>query len=89
MGRKKKYENALIVKDILAREFNALGDLQGSIAIRYIDLKNREDRKFLKVQIEGVAKILNDAIKELEKEDKKNESNDMSADESEEVKMKS
>ena len=79
MPRKKKYENALIAKDILAREFQALGDLQGSIVMRYLELKNKEDRKFLKAQIEDVAKIFNDAIKELE--EKKNESNDKHTDE--------
>lgn len=77
MPRKKKYENALIVKDILARECNHFGDMQGTVMFRFLDLKRKEDRVFLKKQIEGVAKIFNDALKELEeKENKKNESND-------------
>ena len=65
MGRKKKYENALIVKDILAREFNSLGDLQGSLMFRFIDLKKKEDREFLKNNINGMLDIFNNALNEL------------------------
>lgn len=65
MGRKKKYENALIVKDILAREFNSLGDLQGSLMFRFINLKKKDDREFLKNNINGMLDIFNNALNEL------------------------
>lgn len=71
MPRKKKYENALIVKDILARECQAHGDMQGSIMFRFVDLKKKDNREFLRKQIEGVAQIFNDALKELEEKNDK------------------
>lgn len=67
MGRKKKYENALIVKDILASECNRLGDLQGSILFKFLDLKKKDNREFLKREAEYIRNIFNDALKELEK----------------------
>lgn len=67
MGRKKKYENALIVKNILASECNRLGDLQGSILFKFLDLKKKDDREFLKKEAEYIRNIFNDALKELEK----------------------
>ena len=66
MGRKKKYENALIVKNILSRECQALGDMQGSIMFRFIDLKKKQDREFLRDNINGMIVIFNNALKELE-----------------------
>ena len=66
MGRRKKYENALIVKDILSRECSAMGDMQASLMYRYLDLKKKDDREFLKTQIESMVKMFNDAVKELE-----------------------
>ena len=41
MGRKKKYENSLIVKDILANECNRLGDMKGSLFFKFLDLKKK------------------------------------------------
>ena len=66
MGRRKKYENALIVKDILARESNALGNVQASVMYRFLDLKNKDDRDYLKEQAKQMIEIFNDAVKELE-----------------------
>lgn len=71
MGRRKKYENALIVKDILSREANALGNLQASLAFRFVDLKNKEDRKFLKRHIDDMIKMFTAASKELEEKEEK------------------
>lgn len=69
MGRKKKYANALIVKDILARECHAMGDMQGGVYFRFLDLKKKGDREFLAREIKGVMNIFNDALKELEEKD--------------------
>lgn len=66
MGRKKKYENSLIVKDILASECNRLGDSQGSLMFKFLDLKKKDDRVFLKNNINALLKIFNDSLKELE-----------------------
>lgn len=66
MGRRKKYENALIVKDILSRECSAMGNMKGSLMYRFLDLKKKDDRQFLKTQIESMVEMFNDAIKELE-----------------------
>lgn len=66
MSRKKKYENSLIVKNILANECNRMGDLQGSLYFRFLDLKKKEDKEFLKKQIEYMMEIFNGALKELE-----------------------
>lgn len=66
MGRKKKYANALIVKDIFARECNAMEDIQGSVCFRFLDLKKKDDREFLAREIKGIMNIFNDALKELE-----------------------
>ncbi len=72
MGRKKKYENALIVKDILAREAHALGNMQAGIMYRFLDLKAIEDREFLRQQTKAMIEIFNAALNELEgKENKK------------------
>ncbi len=65
MGRKKKYENAEIVKGILAREANSMGDMQLCLAIKFIDFKSKADREFLANNIKGVRDIFNDALKEL------------------------
>lgn len=51
MPRKKKYENALIVKDILAREFNHFGNMQACITIKFLDLKKKDDREYLKSKL--------------------------------------
>lgn len=66
MPRKKKYENALIVKNILARETQALGDLQTSLVFRFLDMKKKNDRDFLKNQTKDMITIFSDALKELE-----------------------
>lgn len=66
MGRKKKYANALIVKDIFARECNVMEDIQGSVYFRLLDLKKKDDRDFLAREIKGIMNIFNDALKELE-----------------------
>ena len=72
MGRRKKYENALIVKDILARESQALGNMQASVMYRFLDLKNKDDREYLKNQAEQMIEIFEAAVKELEgKKDEK------------------
>lgn len=69
MGRKKKYENAEIAKQILAREANNMGDMQLCLAIKFIDFKSEADRKFLANNIKGVRDIFDDALKELEVKD--------------------
>lgn len=79
MGRKKKYENAEIVKEILSREAHAMGNMKFSISLRFLELKKKNDREYLKRQIEGMINLFNDALKELE--EKKNESNDKHTDE--------
>lgn len=79
MGRKKKYENAEIVKKILAREADAMGNIQFSVSLIFLDLKKKDDREYLKHHIEEMINLFNDALKELE--EKKNESNDKHADE--------
>ena len=66
MARKKKYANALIVKDIFTRECNAMDDMQGSMFFRFLDLKKKDDREFLAREIKGIMNIFNDALKELE-----------------------
>lgn len=66
MGRKKKYENAEIAKRILSRECQALGDTQGSIMFRFLDLKKKEDREYLKTQCEFMRDLFGNAVKELE-----------------------
>lgn len=66
MGRKKKYENAEIAKQIISRECQALGDMQGSIMFRFLDLKKKEDREYLKVQCECMRDLFGNAVKELE-----------------------
>lgn len=66
MGRKKKYANALIVKDIFARECDAIENIQGSVCFRFLDLKKKDDREFLAREIKGIMNIFNDALKELE-----------------------
>lgn len=66
MGRKKKYENAEIVKGILAREANSFGDMQLCMSLKFIDFKSEGDRKFLAKNIQGMLDIFNDALKELE-----------------------
>lgn len=66
MGRKKKYENALIVKNIFARECDAMEDIQGSVYFRFLDLKKKDDREFLAREIKGIMNIFNDVLKELE-----------------------
>lgn len=67
MKRKKKYENCEIVKGILSRECNALGDMQGSLAFRFLDMKSKDDREFLKRNIKDIIDIFNDALEELDK----------------------
>lgn len=66
MPRKKKYENSLIVKDILARECQAFGNLQASLMYRFLDLKKKDDREFLKNNIQTMIGIYEAAVKELE-----------------------
>lgn len=65
MGRKKKYENAEIVKGILSREANYFGDVNLCMSIKFIDYKSGEDRKFLANNIKDMLDIFNDALKEL------------------------
>lgn len=76
MGRKKKFENALIVKDIMARECGYLGDMKGSLMFRFLDLKKNEDREFLQKQIEDFMKIFSDASKELKEAEKRKDKKD-------------
>jgi hypothetical protein len=66
MARNKEYANALIVKDIFARECNAIEDIQGSVYFKLLDLKKKDDRDFLAREIKGIMNIFNDALKELE-----------------------
>lgn len=66
MPRKKKYENAEIAKQIISRECQQLGDMQGSIMFRFLDLKKKEDREYLKVQCEFMRDLFGNAAKELE-----------------------
>lgn len=67
MERKKKYENCEIVKGMLSRECNALGDMQGCIAFKFLDMKSKDDREFLKRNIKDMISIFNDALDELDK----------------------
>ena len=71
MGRKKKYENAEIVKGILSREANSMGNMQLCLSPKFIDLKKENDRKFLAKNIEGMQEIFSDALKELNANEKK------------------
>ena len=66
MGRKKKYQNCEIVRGILSRECNALGDMQGCLGFKFLDIKKKDDREFLKRNIKDMIDIFNDALKELE-----------------------
>ena len=66
MPRKKKYENAEIAKQIMSREFNALGDTKSSVMFRFLDLKKKEDREYLKEQCEFMRDLFGNAVKELE-----------------------
>lgn len=66
MGRKKKYENAEIVSRIISRGFQHSGNMQASIVYRFLDFKKKDDREFLKKNINEMMKIFNDALKELE-----------------------
>lgn len=66
MPRKKKYENADIARDILARECNYMGDLKSCMMYKFVDLKKKEDRDFMKQSINEMINIFNDALKELE-----------------------
>lgn len=66
MGRKKKYENALIVKGILSREAQTLGNTEASIIFRFLDLKKKDDRECLKRNIIDMMDIFESALKELE-----------------------
>jgi len=66
MGRKKKYENAEIVKGIFSREFQYIGDTKMSLAYRFLEFKNKNDREVLKKNINEMIQIFNDALKELE-----------------------
>lgn len=72
MGRKKKYENAEIVKGILSREANAMGDMKMCISIKFIDFKSQRDREFLANNIKGMIEIFGDALKELGVQDERN-----------------
>ena len=40
--------------------------MQACIAIKFLDLKNKYDREYLKKQIKDLTVIFNDALKELE-----------------------
>ena len=66
MRRKKKYENAEIVSGIISREFQHSGNMQASIVYRFLDFKKKDDKEFLKKNINEMMKIFNDALKELE-----------------------
>ncbi len=66
MGRKKKYENAEIVKGILSREANNIGDMQLCLSLKFIDFKSKADRKFLANNIKEILEIFSDALKELD-----------------------
>ena len=65
MGRKKKYQNCEIVRGILSRECNALGDMQGCLAFKFLNMKNKNDKEFLKRNIKDMIDIFDDALKEL------------------------
>ena len=67
MERRKKYENCEIVKGILSRECSTLGDMQGCIAFKFLDMKSKDDREFLKRNIKDIISIFNDALDELDK----------------------
>ena len=62
----KKYEDALIAQDILASECNRMGDMQGCLMFKFLDLKKDDDREFLRKNINGIMEIFNKALKELE-----------------------
>ncbi len=66
MPRKKKYENADIVRQIFSREFNYMGNMEASILYRFIDFKKKDDRELMRKNINEMMQIFNDALKELE-----------------------
>ena len=66
MEEKKKYENAEIVRKIFEREFNCMGDLQSCMIFKFLDLKKKKDKEFLRNNINEMIGIFKDALKELE-----------------------
>ena len=66
MPRKKKYENAEIVKGILAREYHHIGDMKMCMFYKFLDFKDEENREFLKSNINEMIGIFKNALKELE-----------------------
>lgn len=66
MPRKKKYENAEIVRKMFEREFNYVGDLQSCMVFKFLDLKKKKDKEFFKNNINEMIGIFEDALKELE-----------------------
>lgn len=75
MSRKEKYQNADIVRQIFAREYQAMGNLEGSIVYRFLDLKKKKDRAFLAQGIKQMIEMYQDALKELERWDYDRERN--------------
>ena len=66
MPRKKKYENAEIVKQIITRECNYYGDMKSCLVFKFIDFKKKQDRDFMRESINEMIVIFQDALKELE-----------------------
>lgn len=62
----KKYENAIIVRNLISREFNAHGNIDYSILFRFLDLNTKKDRKILKKNVKELIDICNKALEELE-----------------------
>lgn len=44
MNKLEKYENCEIVRNILARECNALGDIKNCMLFKFIDMEDEKDR---------------------------------------------
>lgn len=66
MPRKKKYENAEIVRQMLSRECNYFGDMKSCMLFKFIDFKKKQDREFMRNSINQMIEIFKDALKELE-----------------------
>ena len=60
-----KFENCNIIKNIISREFNYAGDIQGCMYFKFLDLEEKKARKQLKNNIKQMIEICNNALNEL------------------------
>ena len=64
-----KYKNALIARDILMREYKSFNEFEAAACIGFLDFNSKNDKIYLKKQIEDLIKILNTALDELGNEE--------------------